>query len=266
MTTRRRPQIGLALIVVACAVFFIVPFIATIRFGFAKPLGGGYTFKAITRMVHADGFGTALWLSARLAFGTTFFSLLLMVPTLAWLHLKMPKLLPAFEVVSVLPYAIPAVALVSGAATAFRKPWPFILIESIGMIPLYAIVALPFTYRSIDNGLRAIDVKTLSEAARGLGASWPKTLFAVIVPNISTSLLGAAFLNIAIAFGEYTIASLLLHQTFSAFVVRQANENPRGATAMGLLSILFTCLTLGLVSSLSRRRKGGRVTFSAFGR
>ena len=266
MKQRQRPQIGLALVVIACAIFFIVPFIATIRFGFAKPVGGGYTMKAVTRMVHADGFGTALWLSARLAIGTTLFSLFLMVPTLAWLHLKLPRLLPTMEIMSVLPYAIPAVALVSGAATAFRKPWPFILIESIGMIPLYAIVALPFTYRAIDNGLRAIDVKTLSEASRGLGASWPKTLISVIVPNIKTSLLGAAFLNVAIAFGEYTIASLLLHQTFSAFVVRQANENPRGATAMGLLSILFTCLMLGLVSSASTRRKGGRVSFSAFGR
>ena len=37
---------------------------------------------------------------------------------------------------------------------------------------VYVILALPYAYRALDAGLAAIDVQTLSEAARSLGASW----------------------------------------------------------------------------------------------
>ncbi len=267
MSGRRRPKIGLGIFVFLCFLFFLLPFWSAARFGFSKPRGGGYTFQSVRDLIHGPDFGTTLWLSFRLAVGTTVLSLLLVVPTLAWLHLKVSKLLPAAELVSVLPYVVPAIALVSGASKAFHSAWPFILIEPIGLIPLYVIVALPFTYRSIDNGIRAVDLKTLTEASRGLGASWTKTLTAVIVPNIITSLLGAAFLTMAVVLGEYTISSLLLHKTFPVYLALQNQEDPRGATAMGLMSILATWMLLGGVSLLGRRRKGGGgVTVSAFQR
>ena len=38
-------------------------------------------------------------------------------------------------------------------------------------------LALPYMYRAVDTGLRAIDVRTLTEAAESLGAGWPTILF-----------------------------------------------------------------------------------------
>ena len=34
----------------------------------------------------------------------------------------------------------------------------------------YVTLALPYMYRAVDTGLRAIDVRTLTEAAQSLGA------------------------------------------------------------------------------------------------
>ena len=48
----------------------------------------------------------------------------------------------------------------------------------------YVTLALPYMYRAVDTGLRAIDVRTLTEAAQSLGASWPTILFRVILPNV----------------------------------------------------------------------------------
>ena len=50
-------------------------------------------------------------------------------------------------------------------------------------IPFYAVLAMPFTYRSLDAGLRAIDLRTLVDASRSLGAGWGTTMFRVLVPE-----------------------------------------------------------------------------------
>ncbi len=51
-------------------------------------------------------------------------------------------------------------------------------------MPFYAILAMPFTYRSLDAGIRAIDLRTLVDASRSLGAGWFTTMFRVLVPNM----------------------------------------------------------------------------------
>ena len=148
------------------------------------------------------------------------------------------------------------IAIVAGAAKAFRTAWPFILVNPLGMIPLYIIVALPFTYRSLDSGIRAIDLKTLVEASRSLGAGWTKSILSVVIPNMRTAMLGASFLTIAVVLGEYTISALLLHDTFPVYLVQANSSSPRGGPALSLVAIVLTWILLGGVSLLGRQRKG----------
>ena len=48
---------------------------------------------------------------------------------------------------------------------------------NILLITGYVVLSLPYMYRAVDTGLRAIDVRTLTEAAQSLGATWPNGLF-----------------------------------------------------------------------------------------
>ena len=48
----------------------------------------------------------------------------------------------------------------------------------------YTMLALPYMYRAVDTGLRAIDVATLTEAAQSLGAGWLPIIARVILPNV----------------------------------------------------------------------------------
>ena len=70
------------------------------------------------------------------------------------------------------------------------------------LTPIYVMLAMPFTYRAIDTGVRAIDLRTLVDASRSLGASWFTTMMRVILPNVETAVLGAAFLTIALVPGR----------------------------------------------------------------
>ena len=85
---------------------------------------------------------------------------------------------------------------------------------------------MPFTYRAIDTGVRAIDLHTLVDASRNLGASWPSTLARVVLPNVQTAVLGAMFLTIALCLGEVVIATLLLYQTFPVEMVVLYHQSP----------------------------------------
>jgi len=97
---------------------------------------------------------------------------------------------------------------------------PLALRASVWLLALeYVVLAMPFAYRALDAGLRAIDVKTLTEAAGSLGAGWLSTMWRVILPNMRTAVTAATILIVALVLGEFTMASLDLKQTFPVWIV-----------------------------------------------
>jgi putative spermidine/putrescine transport system permease protein len=119
------------------------------------------------------------------------------------------------------------------------------------------ILALPFTYRALDNGVRAIDLHTLVDASRSLGASWRQTITQVILPNIQTAVLGAMFLTIALCLGEVVIASLLLYHTFPVELIQASLSGTAGiSVALSILTLAFTFALLFALSFLAGRRRG----------
>ena len=80
---------------------------------------------------------------------------------------------------------------------SYSRP-PVILVQSRGLlIAGYMVLTLPYMYRAIDAGLRATNVKTLTEAAQSLGAGWPRIIWQVIVTNVRGALVNGAFLTFA---------------------------------------------------------------------
>ncbi len=153
-----------------------------------------------------QGIGTSLALSAV----TVVIMLVLLVPTMVIVHIRSKVLERAIEWVATLPLTIPAIVLVVGFGPIYR--WLSADVLSTNPIWLcfaYVILVMPFAFRAIAGGLNSIDVKTLVEASRSLGASWPKVFFKVIIPNLWQSIFSASFISIAVVLGEYTVASLL---------------------------------------------------------
>ncbi|MDQ2830884.1 MAG: spermidine/putrescine ABC transporter permease, partial [Chloroflexota bacterium] len=105
---------------------------------------------------------------------------------------------------------------------------------------IYVILALPFTYRSLDAGIRAIDLHTLTEAAQSVGASWTTILLRVILPNLRFAMLSSAFLTITLVMGEFTISSLLLFNTFAVYVEYTGETKANPAAALAMISFALT--------------------------
>ena len=131
--------------------------------------------------------------SAALAVLTVVLMLVLLVPTMTWVRLRVPALRRPMEFLCLLPLIIPAIVLVVGLAPVYAWVTYFFGSSSVWLFLAYTVLVLPYAYRAIDAGLSAIDVRTLSEAARGLGASWPRVFWSVITPNLRTALMSASF-------------------------------------------------------------------------
>ena len=236
------------------AVYFLLPLWGALRFS---------GISAFSGVISQDGFATSLWLSVRLAIVTTVITLALMVPTAVYVHLRLPHLRRVLDSITILPIVIPPVVLIIGVLQ-ITKVAPS-LQESPYLLALeYVILSMPFAYRSIDAGLRALDLKTLTEASSNLGAGWVVTLWRVILPNLRTAVLSATILIVALVLGEFTMASLDLQQTFPVWIVLFDQENAQISVAASIFALVVTWLFLMLITVVatrqSRRAGGGEVT------
>lgn len=257
------------LVVVLCAIFFVLPLLTLARYALqnvpAFLLGKDTIFtkwslSGLTLAFEDDAFWPALRLSLTLAVGTVALTLGLLVPTAVWTHLRVPKARGVIEFFTVLPYMIPPIAMVAGIIVV--KPHArWFLNSDLSLIPFYVVLALPFTYRSLDAGLRAIDLRTLVDASRSLGAGWGSTLRRVLIPNLRSAIVSAAFLTAAVTIGEFTIADTLLKETLPRFQATFVGREPQGGYALNLLALLTTTLLFVVLSRVTRPRDRSRTPY-----
>ena len=145
---------------------------------------------------------------------TVLLMVVLLVPTMIWVRLRVPEMSRTVEFLCLLPLTVPAAGhrgrhrtTSTPGSTTCSATRPQVLIF------VYVILVLPYSYRSIDSALQAIDVTTLAEAARSLGAGWITVITRIVMPNIVSGILSAAFVSIALVLGEFVIASLLHYDT-----------------------------------------------------
>ncbi|WP_420823513.1 ABC transporter permease [Streptomyces natalensis] len=266
----RRPRLWRGAILACAAVYFLVPLAASVVFTVDVP-GKGLTFDAYTQIFRADGFTSSLLLSLELAAATIAVVLVLMVPAMVALRLGAPRLRPVVEVVCSLPLVVPPIALVAGIGTVLKwgpehlASTPFfqtlVAIQNpsfpVVLVLAYTVMALPFVYRALDAGLRAVDVRTLTEAARSCGTSWPRALVHAVLPNLRGALLNASFLTLALVLGEFTVAQLLGFQPFAVWIVNVSGSQAQLSVAVSVLSLLITwALLLALVSFSGGTHRG----------
>ncbi|MFC8243368.1 ABC transporter permease [Streptomyces chartreusis] len=248
--------------------YFLVPLAASVVFTVDVP-GQGLTFDAYGQIFSTEGFVSSLLLSLELALATIVVVLLLMVPAMVALRLGAPRLRPVVEVVCSLPLVVPPIAFVAGIGTVLkwgpehlsRTPLfqTFVAIQNpdfpVVLVLAYVVMALPFVYRALDAGLRAIDVRTLVEAARSCGAGWPQALVRAVLPNLRGALLNASFLTLALVLGEFTVAQLLGFAPFAVWIVNVSGSQAQLSVAVSVLSLLVTWVLLLVMAGFGGRTR-----------
>ena len=236
--------------------YFAIPLLATFIFSLkSNQTGKCCTAANYSWVIHNVEFWQSLKISFLLALETIVISLAIFVPTIYWVHLKVPKLRPVIAFMALVPFVVPPIVMVVGLLKTFKgtphwfygQPWGF-------LATAYVILAFPYMFFSLDAGFRSIDVHTLTEASQSLGARTSTTLFRVILPNIRSAALAGSFLALAIVMGEYTIANLSTFKTFPIFIQLTNETQGFPAGALTLMSFGITWLAMGSLLLVGRKR------------
>lgn len=253
-TRRRKLQVFRVVVFLVLGAFFLVPIGAMFEFSTRGNGNAPRTLGAWLTIAQYPELVAAILASLALAVLTSVGMLLLLVPTMIWVQLRLPGLSRAVESLCLLPLTIPAIVLVAGLAPEYR--WlSFNFSDSILTLAfVYLVLVLPYAYRTLYTGLSAIDVKTLSEAARSLGAGWAGVMWRIIVPNMWSALLNACLLSVAVVLGEFTIANLLNYVNLQVAINMLGKANAGVSIAVAVASLLFAFILLVVLSFVGRPR------------
>ena len=242
--------------------YFFLPLIGTVEFSL-RMRRGEYSLDAYRAVLGDPRFQETFGYSVIMALFTIVFGVFLVVPTAYWVRLRLPRLRPLVEFITLLPLVIPAIVIVFGYIRLYNtSSWLPLTGSATGTNILlmfgYATLALPYMYRAIDTGLRTIDVATLTEAAQSLGAGWITIMARVILPNVLTAVLSGAFLTFAIVIGEFTLAALLDRPAFGPYMQLLGANRAYEPAALAVIAFAITWACMGLIQLVTRFSKHTR--------
>lgn len=238
------------------SLYFLLPLIGTLEFSL-RMRRGEYSLDAYASVLADPNFRATFGYSIVMALLTIVLGVLIVVPTAYWVRLRLPRLRPVIEFITLLPLVIPAIVVVFGYIRLYNTSSLLPLTGSASATNLlllcgYATLALPYMYRAIDTGLSTLDVRSLTEAAQSLGAGWVRIIGQLILPNVLGAVMSGAFLSFAIVIGEFTMAALLNRPAFGPYMQLLGANRAYEPAALAVIAFAATWGCMGLMQLISR--------------
>lgn len=238
------------------AAYFLVPLLATFEFSL-RMRRGYYSFDSYASVFSDARFQATFGYSVVIGILAIIVGVLIVVPAVYFVRLRLPRLRPFVEFLTLMPLIIPAIILVYGYIRLYNSSSiiPFTgsaLGTDILLTFAYVTLALPYMYRAVDTGMRTIDVQTLTEAAQIAGANTLQIIGRIILPNILVAVLSGAFLTFAIVIGEFTIASLLNRPAFGPYLQNIGANRAYEPAALAIISFIITWGAMGMINVIGR--------------
>lgn len=231
--------------------YFFLPLVATFLFSLRAKLGV-LSFTAYEKVLSNPNFVYNFSYSVLWAMLTIVTGILIFVPTAYLIRLRLPQFRTPVEFITMLPFVVPAIVYVFSLVRTFSQP-PLLIVNSpVLLVAAYTVLSMPYMYSAIDTGLRAIDVRTLTEAGQSLGASWGTILFRIILPNIRIAILSGAFLSFAIVIGELILAQYLVKPAFAPYMAYMMQQKAYEPAAMAIISFALTWASMGIIQFVGR--------------
>ena len=101
--------------------YFFLPLFATFEFSL-RARRGEYSFDAYQNVLNDPQFSATFTYSVTMALATILVGVLLIVPTVFWVHLRLPRIKPLIEFITLMPFVVPAVVLVFGLLRIYSRP------------------------------------------------------------------------------------------------------------------------------------------------
>lgn len=236
-------------------VYLLLPLLGTLLYSLAGEwnttiLPESWTFSWYQMLFEDSRFLQALGRSVFVISISVILSLFIMIVTIFIMTIYFPRQEKYLKLISMMPYGVPGVVLAIGLLNIYSSSivpitgTPWILIGS------YAIIIMPFVYQGIRNSLYTINAMELIHTAELLGASRVRAVVSVVLPNMMKGILAAALLSIAMLFGEFALANLLVggqYETLQIYLYQQFSKNGHLTSAIVISYYLIIMIVTGLL-------------------
>lgn len=167
-----------------------------------------------------------------------------------------PKLEKYIQIICMIPYTIQGVILSVSILSMYVGSDTFLSNRMVMLFGAYSIIILPYIYQGIVNGMNAINMPMLIEAAQMLGASKLYAFFKVVVPNIVSAVVVSSLLAVGVIFGDYVLVRNLTgtaFQNLQIYLYQAMKVDSRKSSAVFVLIMLVTFTVSAVVLYLQSR-------------
>lgn len=248
-------------VLVVLVIYLLLPLAATLIFSIAGKwdhtlLPENITFKWYGELFSDGRFYQALLRSLFLILVTVAISNIIMLPTIFIVAVYFRRFERILQAVAMLPYGIPpivgAVGLIkvysSGPFQISGTPWL--------LVGAYFVITMPYMYQGIRNSLQTINAQELVSAAELLGATKFQAFQKIVVPNILSGIFVSTLLSVALLFGEFVLANLLVggrFETIQIYLYQKLNKSGHTASAIVITYYVIILLLTWIILKLKKR-------------
>ena len=200
---------GANAVLIIILVYLLIPLAVSIIYSLFSNWTGilprGFTVQTYVDLFHDKAFLASLGRTIVIAIIPIIVTIVLILLALFVTTIYFPRLEKYVQIICMIPYTIQGVILSVSILSLYVANPTFLSNRIVMLIGAYCIIILPYIYQGIRNGMRAVNMPVLLEAAEMLGSSRIYAFFRVIVPNILSAIVVSSLLAVGIIFGDYVL-------------------------------------------------------------
>ena len=253
------------IIMVLIMIWLLLPLAATIIYSLFEDWTGiiprGFTLANYEKIFTDPAFLTSMYQTVLICVIPILLTVLVMLLALFVVTVYFPKLEKYVQMLSMIPYTIQGVILSVSILILYARSDSVLGNRMVMLIGAYCIIILPHIFNGIRNGMRAVNMNMLLEAAEMLGESKFRAFFKIIVPNILPGITVSSLLAVSLLFGDYVIIRNLSStnvNNMQKFLYQAMKRSSTEASAVFVVIMMLTFAITALVLAAQSRSASGR--------
>ncbi len=256
----KRTKVYANIVMTIVIVWLLIPLIATIIYSLFESWTGivpqGFTLNAYKSIFTNSSFLTSMYQTLLVCVVPIVITIIVVLLALFAVTVYFPRLEKYVQILCMIPYTIQGVILSVSILGLYARSNTVFSGRMVMLFGAYCIIILPHIFNGIRNGMRAVNMNMLLEAAEMLGESKLKAFFKIIVPNILTGITVSSLLAVGLLFGDYVIIRNLSSSNVNnmqQFLYQSMKRSSTEASAVFVVIMLITFAITAVVLTLQGR-------------
>lgn len=262
----KKKSAGSIAVMLLVMIYLLIPLVISIIYSLFKKWTGilpeGFSIGNYTLLFSDPNFLASVGRSVGMCIVPILLTIVIVLLALFVTTIYFPKLEKYVQIICMIPYTIQGVILSVSILSLYVGNKSVLSNRMVMLMGAYCIVILPYIYQGIRNGMRAVNMVTLIEAAEMLGASKIYAFFRVVVPNIISAIIVSSLLAVGIIFGDYVLIRNLAGTSapnMQIFLYQTMKSDSTKASAVFVIIMFVTFVITAVVLFLKSREGKNRV-------